>query len=260
MEPNQPRTAGTLNMVELHHRPAAADSAVGSGNGMLAPLDARVDNLTDRVFEAIRDSIVSQALPPGRRVSEAKLAAELNVSKTPVREALLRLRHVGLVEAAPKGLRVISASVRAIRDAYEHRAGLESSAAWFTAHRATSAQRERLHEVATSSLRAAESGDSAQFRAEDRVFHHIIAEFCGNEILQRAVDNALVLTAVLRERDTPSTGDSISCASEHIATASAVLAGDADRAARNNADHILHVMSLVLSSHTQRGNVPPGTS
>ena len=95
----------------------------------LPPLAGRPSSLTTRVFAEIRDKIVDATLPPGSRVSESVLADQLRVSKTPVREALLRLRHIGLVEPSSTGLRVIQPSAKAIRDAYEFRAGVEAIAA-----------------------------------------------------------------------------------------------------------------------------------
>jgi DNA-binding GntR family transcriptional regulator len=57
----------------------------------LKPLAAKPESLTQIVFDTIRDAIVSKLLSPGHRVSEVGLARQLQVSKTPVREALLRL-------------------------------------------------------------------------------------------------------------------------------------------------------------------------
>src|ERR1043166_7375335 len=65
----------------------------------LAPLTEKPESLTQLVYQALRDAIISKRLPPGERVSEASLARQLRVSKTPVREALLRLHAIGLVEA-----------------------------------------------------------------------------------------------------------------------------------------------------------------
>jgi len=227
---------------------ATTKYAIGAGASALSPLDSRPDNLTDLVFQAIRDSIVDQTLAPGSRVSEARVAAQLQVSKTPVREALLRLRHVGLVEPVERGLRVVRPSIQAIHNAYEFRAGIERSAAFFAAHRATTGEREELLGLAQSSFRAAEDGDGFEFRSYDNRFHRLIAQASGNEVLRQAVEDSLVLTAVLRERDVPRSGDSRSCASEHIDVAKAILGGEADKAGDQNAGHILHVMSLVLAA------------
>ncbi|GAA5063532.1 DNA-binding GntR family transcriptional regulator [Thermocatellispora tengchongensis] len=226
-------------------------------NASPLPFIDRPENLTDRVLRAIRDSIVDRTLSPGSRVSEAQVAAMLNVSKTPVREALLRLKHVGLVEPCERGLQVVRPSVGAIRDAYEFRAGLERTSSWYAANRADSRERERLVHLARQSLKAAEAHEAAAFRRHDRDFHHTIAAASRNAVLAQSIDDALVLTSVLRERDVPASQDSVSCAHEHVSIAQAVLAGQAERAAQLMSDHVLHVMSIVLAAHT---NAEPETS
>ncbi len=65
----------------------------------LGPVDFKPESLADVVYSAIREAIVSKQLLPGERVTEAGLATRLHVSKTPVREAMLRLQEVGLIEA-----------------------------------------------------------------------------------------------------------------------------------------------------------------
>ncbi|WP_412517431.1 GntR family transcriptional regulator [Actinomadura madurae] len=228
---------------------SSTDAALQASTQALEPLPPRPDNLTTTVFEAIRDNIVNARLAPGSRVSEASLASQLQVSKTPVREALLRLRHIGLVEPVGRGLRVVRPSVRSIRDAYEYRAGIEATAARYAANRASTQQHEDILQLAQLSLARASAGDTAGFRQADRAFHLAIADAARNTILRRNIEDTLVLVAALRERDTePSGGDSVECAREHVAVAAAIRAGDPKLASSQLADHIHHVMSLVLAS------------
>src|SRR3954464_1071179 len=103
-------------------------------------LGVRPDSLTDAVYEAIRRGIIDRRLPPGGPVTEAALAAQLGVSKTPVREALLRLKDAGVIEPnGRRGGRVVQRSEAAIRRAYEVREALESYAAGRAAERADAA-------------------------------------------------------------------------------------------------------------------------
>jgi GntR family transcriptional regulator, rspAB operon transcriptional repressor len=88
------------------------------------------DNLSMRVFESIQSAIKDKSLPPGRRVTEADLAAQLNVSKTPVREAFIKLRQIGLLEPdGRRAWRVIQLTRPTIDDACEVREALKVSAA-----------------------------------------------------------------------------------------------------------------------------------
>jgi DNA-binding GntR family transcriptional regulator len=211
-------------------------------------LTSKPDSITDMVFDAIRDAIVTKALPPGSRISESSLATQLNVSKTPVRETLLRLRHVGLVEPAGRSLRVIMPAADRIRDAYELRAGLERAAVGYAATRANDTERDEIAHAAEASLTRAKAGDSAGFRRHDRDFHRAIASASHNQLLTEAINDALVLTSALRWRDVPDSGDSVVCGNEHIQIAKAVREGNPDAASIALADHIRHVMAMVLDS------------
>lgn len=219
----------------------------------LRPIDLKPESLTSLALEALKTAIVNKSLAPGTRVSEAMLATRLNVSKTPVREALLRLRHIGLVESVSGQLRVVLPSRESIRNAYEFRSGLEWQTVKLAAERGTEEDKKRIVEIADQSLAAAKVGDTAGFRQADRALHSMIAKMSGNAMLSSAIEDSLLLTSALRERDVPVTGDSIDCGIEHVGIAQAIEAGRAEKASADMASHILHVMNMVLAA------VPDGT-
>lgn len=203
----------------------------------------RPENLTDLVFAAIRRRLVEASLPPGSSVSEAMLSKDLQVSKTPVREALLQLRHIGLVETTGRGLRVVVPTARIIRDAFEMRAGLEATAARHAAERATREQKAELVELARAS---AEVADAEAFREADTAFHLAIATAADNAMLHRAVEDAIVLTQVLRQRDVHLERDFGPDAKEHVSIARALKSGDGATAADRLSGHILRIMEQLL--------------
>ncbi|MFC4946723.1 GntR family transcriptional regulator [Pseudonocardia sp. GCM10023141] len=211
-----------------------------------APPVTRPDNLTALVFAAIRDKIVDSSLPPGSSVSEASLAAQLQVSKTPVREALLRLRHIGLVEPGGRGLQVIQPSIAGIRDAFEFRAGIEAMAGRHAANRSTPEQQERILELASRSQEAAEGHDDANFLRCDQEFHLAIADAARNGVLREAVENSIILTRALRRRDVTARRDFVPDAREHIGIAEVIRAGSPELAATRIADHIHRIMLEML--------------
>ena len=90
---------------------------VSTGDALLPPSHK---TLRDWVFECLRTSIVSGDLAPGQRIVEADLAKQLEVSKSPVREAILQLKQDGLVIDAPKGRGVVVAPLKAndVREIY----------------------------------------------------------------------------------------------------------------------------------------------
>ena len=215
----------------------------------LAPLTEKPESLTQLVYQALRDAIISKRLPPGERVSEASLARQLRVSKTPVREALLRLHAIGLVEAdGGRGGRIVRPSAELIQHTYEVRGALESLVARLAVERATPAQRSQLLELAAASLAAAQNQDLDGFRRHDEAFHDVLAAASANSYLARLIDNAYTLTAAARQRDVPRAGDSTDCATGHIRIAEAIAGGDAAAATAEAAAHVEMVGRLVLQA------------
>jgi DNA-binding GntR family transcriptional regulator len=220
---------------------------------MLGPVEARRESVTDQVFEAIRTAIVNRELPPGHRLSEAKLAAELRVSKTPVRETLIRLQHVGLVEADPvRGLRVVQPSARVVKDAYEIRSGLESLAAALAAEKADDKMRRQIREAADSGLACTLASDYAGRRHSDRTFHDLIARGSGNDKLAVAIDDYYALTWALRQRDVPEIAENEECARQHQRIAAAIERADSETARSAMTEHLNTLRERVLAALSAR--------
>ena len=213
----------------------------------LEPLDLRRESLTQQVYDSIHNAIVSKALPPGMRLSEAALADQLGVSKTPVREALVRLAAIGLVEnEGVRGARVVTPSYDRIRHAYEVRGGHEFTAARLAATRASREQADELQRAAEQSVLRAEAGDAPGFRECDALFHRGVGNAAANPLLRQLVENSFSLTWSLRNRDVPVTGDSIECAHQHVSIAGAIAGHEAERASAEMLAHIDKVMHMVL--------------
>jgi DNA-binding GntR family transcriptional regulator len=213
----------------------------------------RPDNLTDLVFAAIRDWIVDATLRPGSSVSEATLAKELSVSKTPVREALLRLRRIGLVEPTTRGLRVTLPSSRSVRHAFEYRAVLESGGATYAAQRCTGEQLQTIEHWATESMTSARDSDRPGFRHTDHQFHAAVADATGNEFMRSSIEDAFVLTVALRQRDVSLDRDLVPDALEHLEIAAALRAKDGATASALLATHALRIMDQLLDAMAQPG-------
>jgi GntR family transcriptional regulator, rspAB operon transcriptional repressor len=214
----------------------------------LEPVADRPQSLSEIAFDRIRNAIVQRTLEPGTRVSETSLGEMLQVSKTPVREALLRLCHVGLVEPTTRGLRVVLPNKEIIRDAYEVRTGLESVAAKLAAGRATADERAVIAEAARKSLEFARKGDTSGFAEWDMTFHTSVADAAGNKLLAKAVGDSVVLAFTLRSRDVLTPDDSVHCGRQHVQLAKAIKAGDAELAGQLMLDHIAEVTKFVLAA------------
>lgn len=222
----------------------------------------RAESLSEQVYSAIRSAIVGKSLAPGSTVTEAQLAQHLGVSKTPVREALLRLRDIGLVQPLPaRGVKVIEPTREAILGAYEVRSMLEVATAALASRRVRPAAAAELASTAERSLLAARAHDAESFRELDLKFHTAIWRASANPTMERLADNAYALTSALRAMDTPIEGNSITCAEQHVTLARAIAAGD-ERTARLVArEHIESVRQSVMApaDGTHAHERPTGT-
>lgn len=219
-------------------------------SGALQPLRSEPENLRDQAYNAIRTAIITRAIPPGARVSEARLASTLNVSKTPVREALLRLASVGLVESDGRyGVRVAMPSLESLRAAYELREGLEAQSARLAA--SSSGGPEALDPpklAADACLESADKGDNLEFRKRDRSFHFSLVQVSNSRYLEQAIRDTYDLTWSLRLRDAPVEGFAGECARQHLEILDAVAAADPALAESRMRQHILKVRTVVLDS------------
>lgn len=138
-----------------------------------------------RVYTQLKTEILDGRRAGGSFLTEGELAAATGVSRTPVREALLRLEVEGLVRLYPKkGALVVSASADDARDVLEARLLIEQWAAATMWPR----RREALPELATllAAMRGARrSQDLSAFVAHDRRFHEVIVAAAGNNVLTR---------------------------------------------------------------------------
>ena len=224
----------------------------------LPELGLRHDSLSEQVHAAIREAIINKTLMPGSTVTEAQLAKDLGVSKTPVREALLRLREVGLVQPlATRGVRVIEPTREAIVRAYEVRWVLDSATAQLAALRATREHCAQLDEQARQSLEAAKRYDAAGFSQWDRQFHGTVWRAASNPGLEWHADNAYALASALRAMDAPMGGDSINCAQQHVGIAEAIREGQEQKAYDLAGRHVQDVLRCVLPADPQPADPQP---
>ena len=146
---------------------------------------------------------MSGALPPGAALSDRQLAAQLGVSRTPVREALAMLEAEELAVLGPSGQLVVrEVTVGDIRETYDVRALLEGYAARLAAEACSDDDRRRLRfineELLTSFQRSESEQDVAAQTRLDAAFHKGIGAASGNRALARLV--AILVDTPIRER------------------------------------------------------------
>jgi GntR family transcriptional regulator, rspAB operon transcriptional repressor len=213
-----------------------------------AQLVQRPDSLALWVYNSIRQAIIDGQLPAGTKVTEVRLAKELGVSKTPVREALLRLKEIGLIQAhGPMAGRIVSPSAEITRNAYEVRESLEATSARLAAERGERGVLMAAHREAERTVVAAGRRDDVAYREADEAFHRTIATASGNSQLARLIDDTNALVSALRQRDIPGMDASSLCAEQHMQIAAALLERNAEDAGRLMSEHVRHVGAEVLA-------------
>ncbi|UQA95907.1 GntR family transcriptional regulator [Streptomyces halobius] len=142
-----------------------------------------VHSLREQIREHILEGIVSGRWQPGERIVERRIAVELEVSQTPVREALRELESLQLIESAPnKGVRVRNLTADDLKESYPVRAGLEQVAAELAAGRLAEDTAALEREVA--SLREADRAGDGEAQVRHTVaFHREIVRAAGNSVL-----------------------------------------------------------------------------
>jgi DNA-binding GntR family transcriptional regulator len=189
---------------------------------------------TARVLEIIRNAILSGELAPGTALVEQELAAQLGVSKTPVREALKTLEGTGLVVMVPYRGATVRELTRADAVAiYDLRLLLEPEAV----HRSVIAGAD--FSGASEWLRTARAAaGNAERSMANREFHRLLYAGCGNALLVAALDGLRDRTALVSAASWAKCATWEAEAEEHEAILAAASAGDADTARRLTAEHV----------------------
>lgn len=142
------------------------------------------DSATLQAYRKIRDDILAGVLPSGTMLGEATLAAEIGVSRTPVRTALARLQEEGWITIYPKrGALVQGLSDRAIADLADARLILETTSVQRSTPRAREMLADHLDDAIRDQVESFRSGDLRRFIELTIAFHRSFVEASRNEVL-----------------------------------------------------------------------------
>ena len=153
----------------------------------------RPDTLQQKIFKALRDRIIYGAYAPGRTLSEKEICEEFNSSRTPFREAVLKLQDMKLVTVIPRyGTSISPVDIDDVKCAFELKVKLEGMASELAAQRMNAALLERLATSIDEGVRLSkEPGRDCRFRLLEIEgdFHDIIREASGNHVLKEYLEN-----------------------------------------------------------------------
>jgi DNA-binding GntR family transcriptional regulator len=194
---------------------------------------------THRAYLELRRRILDNEMPPNAQYLERDLAAELKMSRTPVREAIIRLSGEGLVEVRPRhGIRVLPISVKDMREIYELLTELETMAVRRLAERGLSREGLARLEQASAGVEAALAQDDlVAWTHNDEEFHSLLTDLTGNLRLSQIAamfrDQAhRARMQTLRLRPKPD-----DCNRDHAAVVAAIRRRDGETAAALHRRH-----------------------
>ncbi|HET9602618.1 MAG TPA: GntR family transcriptional regulator [Acidimicrobiales bacterium] len=211
------------------------------------PLGLSHQPLRMAVKEAIRTAILEGCYLPGDRLPEEELAAELDVSRNPVREALQSLTLDGFVEIMPRrGARVAMVSAERAFQLFEVRESLEGLVARLAAARRSEEQLERMRAYVRQGLDEAKAGRVEALPALNSRFHEVLVEAAGNLILAEMLGRLSPVIAWVYSRRIAQR--SRTSWSEHDEIVQAIANRDEQRAFERACAHIANARAAYLSA------------
>ena len=199
-------------------------------------------SLRDQALTAIKQALITGQIVPGVVYSAASLAAELGVSNSPVREAMLALVDDGLMEAVPnRGYRPVSLTDADLAEIAQVRELLEVPAAGLAAEIGLGGRLAELSELVRSIERSAAVGDLSGNLEADRRFHLLLVGACGNRRLTGMVARLRDQTRLYNLRALNADGRLVASADEHRPLLTAIMRHDKRTAERLMRRHLEHI-------------------
>jgi len=191
--------------------------------------------LTDRVYQILRARILQGEFAPGERVNLTSLAHELQVSNTPVREAIARLQRLGLVDVVPyRGCYVQALNASQMADIFDVRIALEELAARLATHRTTPELLRRMEATIQAYETAYRDGEMSEVIEADQAFHDTLVQASDNSVLLDMLPTLSSRTRLLIAMNAPRPGKPThkTALEGHKRILEALSDGDEDRAAQ----------------------------
>jgi DNA-binding GntR family transcriptional regulator len=209
----------------------------------------RAATASARIYSDLRAELVSMERRPGEVISEAEIALSYGVSRTPVREAILKLSDEGLVEIFPQsGIFVSRIPLAALPEAIIIRKALEETAARLAAERATSSQILTLHSILERQREADAAGDRDSFHQADETFHGTIAEVAKYPGIWTLILQVKVNVDRFRRLTLPQTGRMAQVIAEHAVILAAIEQHEPEGARRAMGAHLERLLGDISAT------------
>lgn len=220
----------------------------------LKPVDASF-SLGDHIYGVLREAILDMDVydpATDMRLDERALADQLGISRTPIREALVRLEQDGFVEVqARKGVFVLRKSIEEICEMIIAWAALESMAARLITERASDAEIATLRALAKRFSKDKASAHIEEYSEANIEFHQRILELSRCDLLKSIADGLFLHMRAVRRRAMPEKRRSERSVVDHMQIIEAIEARDADQAAERVRLHTMRLHDHVRETWTE---------
>ncbi|GFG85813.1 GntR family transcriptional regulator [Mycolicibacter algericus] len=204
------------------------------------------------IAERLREAITRGRLTPGQQLGEASLAAQFEVSRGPLREAMQRLVAEGLLRSERnRGIFVVELSDDDVRDVYQARKAIERAAVIEVLGGDPAAAAARLRDPVEALRAAAAAGDGSAVADADQAFHEVLVDCAGSPRLHRAMRTLLSETRILLGELEEAYPDLREQVTEHVVLRKAIAAGDEAAAVRLIDEHMDDAVRRLLARRAQ---------
>ncbi|MGH7331111.1 MAG: GntR family transcriptional regulator, partial [Polyangiaceae bacterium] len=215
----------------------------------------RFNTKSEYAASMLRDALANGTYGAGERLTAARLAKELGLSMTPVREALIELANEGLVEiSAHRGARVAEIAPAQLSEVYLARSILEPAATRIAAPALDKAAIETLRRLHKEFIAAAEAKNASALLALNEQFHFTIYDAAGSPLLNRLIRTVWSSAPNYTFRLIP--GRVERSIKEHTSILRALGSGNPQRAEAAMRSHISDSLDLIISYKKRKRNVP----
>ena len=195
-------------------------------------------SLADIVFEKLENDILSGRYAYGEVLTEARLSEELNVSRTPIREAIRRLEQENILLDTGKGMMVQGITREDIADILDIRLHIEGMAARRAAAYITPEQLAQLKEAVELQEFYVQKSDAEHVQWQDHTFHELLYAACGSLTLQNTLVPLHRKAQKYRRASVENKTRALQSVEEHRAIYEAIAAGDGEAADTAAVEHI----------------------
>lgn len=204
--------------------------------------------LRELVYQELKHKILTGEIASQTRLMEIDLAEKMNVSRTPIREAIRELAADGLVTIEPRrGAYVSKISIKDLLDVFEVREDLEGLAACLAAQRINDEEKLALNKLTRRYEMAVQKNATEEIVEYDEKFHSFIVKCSGNDTLAQMVDHVQELSMRFRYLYYDDFSRYEKMPAEHKNITEAIISGDAGRARKEADDHVKELKKYIFN-------------